>query len=92
MTDEAESDRPKGGRSQAEILREALRRKTEAEPEPGAPEHRTSVDGGVSGGQVGATDTRVGKEGTWTENTGRSHGARVGDAGKTTGPGRKPAT
>jgi hypothetical protein len=44
------------------------------------PEHQTSHDGAIHGAQIGYTDTALGKEGTYTENTGRSRGARAGDA------------
>jgi hypothetical protein len=66
----------------------ALRMKQEAGPQTHIPEHRTAHEGGVGGPQVGATDTAVSKEPTNTPNLSRSHGARVGDTGKTTGPGR----
>lgn len=66
----------------------ALRMKNEAGPQTSIPEHQTSHSGGVGGGQVGYTDTAVGAEPTYTPNLSRSHAARVGDTGKTTGPGR----
>ena len=64
-----------------ENMEKALRMKQEAGPQTNIPDHVTSHEGGVRGSQIGYTDTAVGKEGTFTENTGRSHGARVGDSG-----------
>ncbi|WP_181706481.1 hypothetical protein [Chthonobacter rhizosphaerae] len=69
-------------------MEKALKMKEAAGPQTTTPEHTEAHDNGVHGAQMGYTDTRLGKEGTWTENVGRSHGARVGDTGKTTGPGR----
>jgi hypothetical protein len=57
----------------------ALAMKQAAGPQTHIPEHRTSHDGGVAGGQVGYSDTAVGKEPTYTSNLKRSHNARVGD-------------
>ncbi len=62
-------------------MEKALRMKQEAGPQTNIPEHVTSHEGGVRGSQVGYTDTALGKESTFTENTGRSRGARAGDAG-----------
>ena len=62
-------------------MEKALRMKQEAGPQTNIPDHVTSHEGGVRGSQVGYTDTAVGKEGTFTENTGRSRGARASDAG-----------
>jgi len=62
-------------------MEKALRMKQEAGPQTNIPDHVTSHEGGVRGGQMGYTDTALGKEGTFTENTGRSRGARAGDAG-----------
>ena len=76
------------GMSQREIMEKALHMKQEAGPLTRIPEHQTANQGGVQGGQVGYTDTALVREGTFTENTGSSHGARVGDSGRTTGPGR----
>ncbi|KAA2236415.1 hypothetical protein [Salinarimonas soli] len=75
------------GETQRDIMERALQMKRDAGPQTHIPEHVTAHEGAVHGGQVGYTDTRLGREGTFTENTGRSHGARVGDTGKTTGPG-----
>lgn len=69
-------------------MEKALKMKEAAGPQTNIPDHAEAHDGAIKGPQVGATDTRLGKEGTFTENVGRSHGARVGDTGKTTGPGR----
>jgi len=63
-----------------ENAEKAFRMKQEAGPQTKIPEHRTSNEGAIQGGQIGYTDTAIGREGTFTENTGRSHGARVGDA------------
>ena len=60
--------------------RRALEMKRAAGPQANIPEHRTSHDGGVRGGQVGYTDTSVGREPTYTPNLKRSHIARSGDA------------
>src|SRR4051794_14471431 len=59
----------------------ALRMKQQAGPQTHIPEHQTAREGAIKGSQIGMTDTRLGKEGTFTENTGRSRGARTGDAG-----------
>jgi len=74
------------GETQHDIMQRALRMKNEAGPQTHIPEHVTANEGAIRGGQVGYTDTRLGREGTFIENTGRSRGARVGDTGKTTGP------
>ena len=58
----------------------ALRMKQDAGPQAHIPEHQTSHDGGVQGGQVGYTDTAVGREPTHASNLKRSHNARTGDA------------
>jgi hypothetical protein len=58
----------------------ALQMKREAGPQTNIPEHQTSHQGGVPGGQVGYTDTAVGAEPTFTPNLKRSHNARSGDA------------
>ena len=55
--------------------------KQEAGPQTHIPEHQTANEGAIKGGQINYTDTALGKEGTYTENTGRSRGARTGDAG-----------
>ncbi|HEY8580778.1 MAG TPA: hypothetical protein VIL72_12885 [Beijerinckiaceae bacterium] len=67
--------------------RKALEMKEQAAAQPGAPPHRTEHVGGVPGPQKGMTDTSLGREGTYEANLKRSHNARVGDTGKTTGPG-----
>jgi hypothetical protein len=59
----------------------ALQMKQEAGPQTHIPEHQTANEGAIKGGQIDYTDTALGKEGTYTENTGRSRGARSGDAG-----------
>jgi hypothetical protein len=66
----------------------ALKMKQEAGPQTRIPEHATSHSGGVAGGQVSPTDAALNQEGAGTPNLSRAHGARVGDTGKTTGPGR----
>jgi hypothetical protein len=58
----------------------ALRMKQEAGPQTNIPEHQTSHDGAIQGGQIGYTDTAVGRESTYTSNLKRSHNARTGDA------------
>ena len=63
-----------------ENAEKALRMKQEAGPQTNIPEHQTSHEGGVQGGQVGYTDTAVGQESTYTSNLKRSHNARTGDA------------
>jgi len=57
----------------------ALAMKREAGPQNHIPEHRTSHNGGVGSGQIGYTDTGIGKESTYASNLKRSHNARVGD-------------
>ncbi len=69
------------GPTQRQIAEKALRMKQEAGPQTNIPEYQTSHEGGVRGGQMGYTDTALGREGTYTENTGRSHGSRSGDMG-----------
>ncbi len=58
----------------------ALQMKKAAGAQTNIPEHQTSHDGAIHGAQIGYTDTALGKEGTYTENTGRSRGARASDA------------
>jgi hypothetical protein len=72
--------RSSGRTTLMENAEKALRMKQEAGPLANIPEHRTANEGAIHGGQIGYTDTALGKEGTFTENTGRSHGARVGDS------------
>lgn len=60
--------------------RKALDLKNQAGPANHGPPHLTSHQGGVKKGQVGRTDTAVGKEPTQTPNLKRSHNARTGDA------------
>ena len=55
--------------------------KQEAGPQTRIPEHQTAHEGAIRGGQMNYTDTALVREGTYTQNTGRSHGARVGDSG-----------
>lgn len=69
-------------------MEKALEMKQAAPPTAQIPEDRTAHQGRVTKGQVDSTDTYPGREGTHTENLSRSHGARVGDTGKTTGPGK----
>jgi hypothetical protein len=70
-----------GGKSTLqENAEKALRMKQEAGPQTSTPEHQTSHEGGVQGGQVGYTDTGVGQESTYASNLKRSHNARTGDA------------
>jgi len=58
----------------------ALQMKQQAGPQTHIPAHQTSHEGAIKGSQIGMTDTRLGREGTFIENTGRSRGARTGDA------------
>lgn len=77
-----------GGKSKLQQnMEKALRMKKEAGPQTNIPEDHTSHTGGVGEPQMNYTDTALKKEGTYTPNTSRSHNARVGDMGKTTGPG-----
>jgi hypothetical protein len=73
-------DEQSGKSTLQENAEKALRMKQEAGPQTHIPEHQTSHDGGVQGGQVGYTDTGVGQESTYTSNLKRSHNARSGDA------------
>ena len=57
----------------------ALAMKREAGPQTHIPDHHTSHDGGVKSGQVGYSDTSIGKQSTYASNLKRSHNARVGD-------------
>lgn len=57
----------------------ALAMKQAAGPQTHIPDHRTSHTGGVGGGQVGYSDTAIGKEPTYASNLKRSHNARSGD-------------
>ena len=76
-----ETNEAAGGKSALqENAAKALRMKQEAGPQTSIPEHQTSHEGGVHGGQVGYTDTGVGQESTYTSNLKRSHNARTGDA------------
>jgi len=59
--------------------KKALQMKREADHQSGVPEHETPREGGVGSGQVGYTDTALGKEPTYTPNLKRSHNARTGD-------------
>jgi hypothetical protein len=60
-------------------MEKALRMKQEAGPQTNIPEHQSSREGGVQGGQVNYTDTQLGPEPTYTPNLKRSHIARSGD-------------
>ena len=60
--------------------RRALEMKRAAGPQANIPEHRTSHDGPVRGGQVDYSDTSLGWESTYIPNLKRSHNARSGDA------------
>ena len=60
-------------------MQKALHMKQAAGPQTNIPEHQTSREGEVEGGQVGYTDTRRGAEPTYTPNLKRSQGARRGD-------------
>ena len=72
---------PSSGKSHLQQNAEkALRMKQDAGPQTHIPEHQTSHEGGVQGGQVGYTDTAVGREPTHASNLKRSHNARTGDA------------
>lgn len=72
---------PRRGGSQLQAnAAKALRLKDEAGPQTTTPSHRTAHRGGVQGPQIGYSDTRLGKEATYTSNLKRSHNARSGDA------------
>lgn len=60
--------------------RKALGMKRAAGPQARIPEHRTSHEGGIRGGQIGYTDTDLGPQSTYTPNLKRSRVARSGDA------------
>ena len=69
-----------GGKSTLrENAEKALHMKQAAGPQTTTPEHRTAHGGEVQGGQVGYSDTAIGKESTYTSNLKRSHNARTGD-------------
>ena len=87
FTPKSRSKEPRYGELQ-ENAEKALRMKQEAGPQTKIPEHRTAHQGGVSGGQTDYTDAAHKQEGAGTANLSRAHGARVGDSGKSTGPGR----
>lgn len=76
------ADRSSGsGKSELQKNAEkALDMKRHAEPQAHIPDHQTSHEGGVHGGQVSYSDTGVGQEPTYTPNLKRSHNARSGDA------------
>jgi hypothetical protein len=63
-----------------ENARRALQMKRAAGPQARIPEHQTSHQGGVRGGQIGYNDTDVGPQSTYTPNLKRSRVARSGDA------------
>ncbi len=67
----------------------ALEMKRKAGSPKTTPEDRTAHEGGVQGSQIPPTDPEPGKEGTFHADLSRAHNARVGDTGKTTGPGRR---
>ena len=70
----------RGGRGNLkENMEKALAMKQEAGPQTNIPEHQTRHEGGVKGGQVNYTDTRLGTEPTQTPNLKRSRVARSGD-------------
>jgi hypothetical protein len=72
--------RPDGPKSTLrENAEKALQMKQAAGPQTTTPEHRTSHEGEIQGGQVGYSDTALGKESTYTSNLKRSHNARSGD-------------
>ena len=73
-------ERASGTSTLQENAEKALRMKQDAGPQTNIPEHQTSHEGGVQGGQIGYTDTAVGRESTYTSNLKRSHNARTGDA------------
>jgi hypothetical protein len=58
----------------------ALRMKRKAGAQAAIPEHQTARSGAIHEGEVGTTDTSVGRESTWTTNLKRSHNARSGDS------------
>lgn len=62
-----------------ENAEKALRMKKEAGPQTNIPEHRTSHEGGVGAGQVGATDMAVEGDAKGTPNLKRSGVPRNGD-------------
>ena len=61
-------------------MEKALQMKQAAGPQTNIPEHQTSREGEVQGGQVNYSDTGVGTEPTFTPNLKRSRVARSGDA------------
>ena len=74
------STAPDGKSALQQNAEKALRMKQEVGPQTHIPEYQTSHEGGVQGGQVGYSDTAVGREPTHASNLKRSHNARVGDA------------
>lgn len=60
-------------------MEKALEMKKKAGPQAHVPDHQTSHEGGVGGGQVNRTDTSVGSEPTYTPNLKRSRVGRSGD-------------
>ena len=58
----------------------ALRLKRRAGSQTTIPEHETAGPGAIGEGEVGMTDTSVGRASTWATNLKRSHGARRGDS------------
>jgi hypothetical protein len=57
----------------------ALRMKRKAGSQTSVPEHEAAGTGAIHEGEVGMTDSGVGRESTWTANLKRSHSARTGD-------------
>lgn len=78
MTEEKDRGSALGG-DQRRIVEKAREMKQAAGPGTTTPPHETPIEGAVTGGQVGQTDTAVGKEATCTSNLKRSHNARTGD-------------
>lgn len=88
MSDQSRRDEQDDKTPLQQSMEKALEMKQAAPPAAKVPEDRTAHQGGITKAQVDSTDTYPGREGTHTENLSRSHGARVGDTGKTTGPGK----
>ena len=57
----------------------ALRLKRKAGSQRSIPVHETARTSAIHRGEVGATDSGVGRESAWTANLTRSHSARTGD-------------
>jgi hypothetical protein len=80
MKDMGPTDSEPGDSDLQRNAKKALQMKREAADQTKVPEHETPREGGVGSGQVGYTDTAIGKEPTYTPNLKRSHNARTGDS------------